>query len=111
MNKTLIVGNWKMHLNTHEASTLLHRLQGTVATHHNIEVVIAPSTLSLQPLSVELDRRKFRLCAQDAYYKDEGAYTGEVSFSMLRELVHYSLIGHSARRIYFGETLETHRPH
>ena len=108
-NKKLIVGNWKMHLNTHEASLLVHRLNERVKVHRNVEIVLAPSLLSLQPLSLEIDRRKFRLSAQDAYFKDEGPYTGEVSFTMLRDLVHYSIIGHSARRVYFGESLETVR--
>ncbi len=107
--KTLIVGNWKMHLNVHQSSLLLHRLSQHIAIHRHVEVVLAPSVLALQPLSMELDRRKFRLCAQDAYFKDEGAFTGEVSFQMLSDLVHYTIIGHSARRIYFNETLETVR--
>jgi triosephosphate isomerase len=68
-----------------------------------------PTMLTLQPLSLEIDRRKFRLAAQNAYYKDEGAFTGEVSFTMLRDLVHYVLVGHSERRIYFNETLEVVR--
>lgn len=106
MRKLLIAGNWKMHLNTHEASLLLHRLNQRVPVHRDIEVVLAPSMLSLQPLSTEIDRRKFRLAAQNAFQKDEGAYTGEVSFTMLRDLVHYVIIGHSERRIYFNETLE-----
>ncbi len=106
MKKTLIVANWKMNLTTHQASTLVHRYNQVITGHQNIEVVIAPSTLSLQPLSIELDRRKFRLAAQDAYPKDEGPYTGEVSFAMLRDLVHYCIVGHSARRVYFGESLE-----
>lgn len=106
MKKTLIVGNWKMHLNTHQASTLLHRLNEHIPAHRDVEVLLAPSMLVLQPLSKEIDRRKFRLAAQNGYHKDEGAYTGEVSFSMLRELVHYAIVGHSARRIYFHETLE-----
>lgn len=106
MKRTLVVANWKMNLNTHEASTLLHRYHMNIATHRDVEVVIAPSFLSLQPLSVEMDRHRFRLSAQDGYYKDEGAYTGEVSFAMMRDLVHYSIIGHSARRIYFSESLE-----
>lgn len=109
MRRIMIVGNWKMHLNTHEASLLVHRLDQRIKVHRDIEVVLAPSTLSLQPLSLEIDRRKFRLAAQDAYYKDEGPYTGEVSFSMLQDLVHYSIVGHSARRVYFGENLETVR--
>jgi triosephosphate isomerase len=109
MKRTLVIANWKMNLNTHEASTLLHRYHQHIATHRDIEVVVAPSMLSLQPLSQEIDRHRFRLCAQDGYYKDEGGYTGEVSFAMMRDLVHYSIVGHSARRIYFGETLETVR--
>lgn len=103
--KTLLVANWKMNLNTGQASMLVHRLQERTRIHRGIEIVLAPSMLVLQPLSVQLDRRKFRLAAQNAFYKDEGAYTGEISFSMLRDLVHYVLVGHSERRIHFGETL------
>lgn len=107
--KTLIAGNWKMHLNVQQSSLLVHRLNERIAVHRNIEVVLAPSMLALQPISVELNRRKFKLAAQDAYFKDEGAYTGEVSFAMLDELVEYAIVGHSARRIYFNETLEVVR--
>lgn len=94
-----------MHLNTSQASLLVHRLQERTRIHRGIEIVLAPSLLTLQPLSIQLDRRKFRLAAQNAYHKDEGAFTGEVSFSMLRDLVHYVLIGHSERRMYFNEDL------
>lgn len=106
MKKTMIAGNWKMHLNVQAASLLVHRLDKHIKPHREIEVVLAPSLLALQPVSLEIDRRKFRLAAQNAYQKDEGAYTGEVSFTMLRELVHYTIIGHSERRIYFNETLD-----
>jgi triosephosphate isomerase (TIM) len=106
MKRTLIVGNWKMHLNVQQSSLLVRRLEQHIKAHRSIEVVLAPSLLSLQPISLEIDRRKFRLAAQDAYSDDEGAFTGEVSFAMLDELVHYSIIGHSARRVYFNETLE-----
>jgi len=105
VRKTLLVANWKMHLNTSQASMLVHRLQERTRIHRGIEVVLAPSMLTLQPLSLQIDRRKFRLAAQNAFYKDEGPFTGEVSFSMLRDLAHYVIIGHSERRIHFGETL------
>lgn len=105
MKKTLIVANWKMNLNVSEGSTLIHRLSERVRIYRNIEVVLAPSLLSLQPLSLQVDRRKFRLAAQNAYHKDEGQFTGEVSFNMLRDLVHYVIIGHSDRRYKFGEDL------
>ena len=104
MKKTLIVGNWKMNLKPQQASVLLARLQKAIEGHRDIEVVLAPSLLTLQPLSLQIDRRRFRLAAQNAYHKDEGAYTGEVSFAML---VHYVIIGHSERRIYFDEDLKT----
>jgi triosephosphate isomerase len=107
MNKrTLVVANWKMHLNTSQASLLLHRLHERIKIHRNIEVVLAPSMLVLQPLSMQIDRRKFRLAAQNAYHKDEGAFTGEVSFTMLQDLAHYVIIGHSERRLYFHEDLD-----
>lgn len=95
-----------MHLNAAQASLLLHRLQERIRIHHDIEVVLAPSFLALQPLSVQIDHRKFRLAAQNAYHKDEGAFTGEVSFTMLRDLAQYVIIGHSERRVYFHEDLE-----
>jgi triosephosphate isomerase len=109
MKKTLIVGNWKMHLDVQQASLLVNRLDERIKPHREIEVVLAPSLLALQPVSLEIDRRKFRLAAQNAFHVDEGAYTGEVSFTMLRELVHYVIIGHSERRIYFDETLDAVR--
>ncbi len=110
MNKrTLVVANWKMHLNTSQASLLLHRLHERIKIHRNVEVVLAPSMLVLQPLSMQIDRRKFRLAAQNAYHKDEGAFTGEVSFTMLQDLVHYVLVGHSERRLYFDEGLDVVR--
>lgn len=95
-----------MHLNVSQASILASRLHKHIAAHRDIEVVISPSTLVLQPLSLQIDRRRFRLAAQNANAKDEGALTGEVSFAMLHNLVHYVIIGHSERRIYFQEQLE-----
>ena len=99
----VVVANWKTHFNTSQASLFLHRLQEHIKIHRSIEVVLAPNTLVLQPLSVQIDRRKFRLAAQNAYHKDEGAFTGEITMNMIRDLAHYCIIGHSERRIYFGE--------
>jgi triosephosphate isomerase len=98
-----------MNLTVQQASLLVERLNDNIQIHRDIVVVLTPSMLTLQPVSLEIDRRKFRLAAQNAYFVDEGAYTGEVSFTMLNGIVHYCLIGHSERRIYFNETLEVIR--
>lgn len=102
--KIMIAGNWKEHFTVSEASHFLHRLEEHVVSHQGIEVVLFPNILTLQPLSTQLDHRKFRLGAQDGYYEDAGAYTGEVSMAMLRDLVHYVLVGHSERRHIFNES-------
>ncbi len=104
MRKKLIAGNWKMNLNTHQASVLLHRLEKNIEAHRDVEVVIFPSIMSIQPLNLQTNKHKMKLGAQDAFYKDEGAYTGEVSAAMLHGLVDYCLVGHSERRHVFGET-------
>lgn len=106
MRKILIAGNWKMNLNVSGASLLVHRLHEHIKIHRDIEVVLIPPMLDLQPISLQIDRRKFKLAAQNAYHKDDGAYTGEVSFTMLHDLVHYVLVGHSERRHIFNESLE-----
>jgi triosephosphate isomerase len=109
MKQILIVGNWKMHLNVHDSSILVKRLSDNIRIYRDIEVVLAPPSLSLYSVSQEIDRRKFHLAAQNAYFKDEGAFTGEISFTMLRDMVEYALVGHSERRIYFEEELPTIR--
>jgi triosephosphate isomerase len=104
--RIMIVGNWKEHLNVSQSSLLVHRLHERIKIHRSVEVVLAPTMLALQPLSMQIDRRKFRLAAQNAYHVDEGAFTGEVSFSMLQDLVQYVLVGHSDRRNKFNENLD-----
>jgi triosephosphate isomerase len=103
MSRTLIVGNWKMNLNTHQASLLLHDLEKRIEFHRDVEVIVAPNALVLQSLSLQVNHRKMKLAAQNAYWRDEGAYTGEISATMLRGLVSYVIVGHSERRHIFGE--------
>lgn len=102
--KTYIVGNWKMNLNIGESSLYLHKLLKKLKSARGIEVVIAPTTIALQPLSLQIDRRRLKLAAQNFYYRDFGAFTGETSIASLKGLVDYAIVGHSERRNIFGET-------
>lgn len=103
-DKTLIIGNWKMNLNVHESSLYANELKDMVKIHRNVEVVLAPSILALQTLSLQVDYRQFKLAAQNFYWRDSGAFTGEISASQLRGVVQYGIVGHSDRRYNFHES-------
>lgn len=102
--KKLIIGNWKMNLNMQEASLYLHTLAATVPVQRTVDVVLAPTMLTLQSLSLQINRRQFKLAAQNCYWRDEGPYTGEVPAAHLRGVVDYVIIGHSERRYIFMES-------
>ena len=102
--KKLIIGNWKMNLNMQEASLYLHKLSELIPTQRTVDVVLAPTMLTLQSLSLQVNRRQFKLAAQNSYWRDQGAYTGEVPAAHLRGIVDYVLIGHSERRYLFMES-------
>jgi triosephosphate isomerase len=103
-DKALIIGNWKMNLGVHDASLFVHALNKNVKIHRNVEVVITPTMLTLQTLSLQVNLRQMKLAAQNFYWRDHGAYTGEVSASQLRGIVQYALVGHSERRYVFNES-------
>lgn len=102
--KSYIVGNWKMNFTVGESSVYLHKLMQRVRAYRDVEVIVAPSFVALQPLSLQVDRKKMRLAAQTANAHDFGPYTGEVSCTQLRGIVDYCILGQSERRQLFGET-------
>ena len=104
--KTYVMGNWKMNLTVGDSSIYLQRLLKKIRPSRGLEIIIAPSAISLPSLSLQLERNKskIKLAAQNFYQKDFGAYTGEISIAQLRGVVSYALIGHSERRFIFGET-------
>ena len=81
----------------------VHRLDDLVGKRRGVEIVLAPTMLAVQPLHLQVQHHHFNLAAQNFYWRDHGAYTGEVSASQLRGLVQYGLVGHSERRHVFGE--------
>lgn len=101
--KTYIVGNWKLNFTVGEASIYLHKLLKAMPNYRDIDVIVAPPTIALQPLSLQVDRHKVKLSAQNGFYRDYGAFTGETSFSQLRGIADYAIIGHSERRYIFRE--------
>ena len=93
-----------MNFTVGESSLYLNKLLTKVHSYRDIEVIVAPSLVALQTLSLQTDRRKIKLACQNFYHKDFGAFTGEVSVSQLRSLVNYAIVGHSERRTYHRET-------
>lgn len=110
MNRPMIAGNWKMNMLQKEAKAFFHDL-GELTKAVNlggIDPVICPPNLWLGLLGETAASAKVELGAQNCHWEAKGAYTGEVSPAMLKDLgLKYSIIGHSERRQYFGETDET----
>ena len=109
----LIVGNWKMHKTILEARDFVKRLAELLAAAPpaGIEIVIAPPFTALHAVASELaahglpQTHPVLMAGQDVHWEDQGAFTGEISAPMLKELgCKYAIVGHSERRRYFGET-------
>lgn len=111
MRTPLIAGNWKMYMTRPKARALVQGLKELLSGQRiEAQVVIAPPYTCLNDVAEALKGTEWHLAAQDAHWEEEGAYTGEVSPVMLREVgCTFVILGHSERRQYFGETDEVVR--
>ena len=107
MRVPLIAGNWKMHKSAAEAVELVRAMKGPLNAVEGVEKLVAPPFVALTSVADLLARTSIKLGAQNMYWEDQGAFTGEISPLMLADLCQYVIIGHSERRTYFGETNTT----
>lgn len=104
--KTLIAANWKMNTNLSEAQQLTRDLLSSINNDAHVETVICPPFVYLQEISNLLKGKPIKVGAQNVYFEEKGAYTGEVASGMLSDFCEYVIIGHSERRQFFGDTNE-----
>ena len=109
MRKNIVAGNWKMNKTLQEGLALAEELNGALkGVTPNCDVVIGTPFIHLASVAAAIDTTKIGVAAQNCADKESGAYTGEISASMVKSTgANYVILGHSERRAYYGETAET----
>ena len=109
MRKNIVAGNWKMNKTLQEGLALAEELNGALkGVTPNCDVVIGTPFIHLASVAAAIDTNKIGVAAQNCANKESGAYTGEISASMVKSTgANYVILGHSERRAYYGETAET----
>lgn len=109
MRIPIIAGNWKMHKTIAQASELVNAMRddlARLAVDGKVEIVLCPPFISIPEVAALVKGSPIRLGAQNLFWETKGAFTGEVSPSMVSELCEYVILGHSERRQFFSETDE-----
>jgi triosephosphate isomerase len=107
MRTPLVAGNWKMNKTLAEARELVSAMAPQLRELSAVEKVMCPPSTALAAVSTLLQGTDIGLGAQNMHWEEKGAFTGELSPAMVKELCSYIIIGHSERRAYFGETDES----
>jgi len=103
--KPIVAGNWKMNKTVAEAIDLAAAIKRDLAGCKDVDIVLCPPFTALKAVSDVITGTHIDLGSQNMHWEKSGAYTGEISAEMLREVYcHYVILGHSERRAYFGET-------
>jgi triosephosphate isomerase len=106
MRTPIIAGNWKMNKDLQEGMALVEELVGPLEAIQGVDKVLCPPFILLPLVAEQLKGTSIGLGAQNMYWEEKGAYTGEISPPMLQGLCQYVILGHSERRGIFGETDE-----
>jgi triosephosphate isomerase len=101
MRKPFVAGNWKMNKTVAETRDLVVKLSEKLSGIGGVDKVLCPPFISLVAASALLDGTDIGLGAQNMHWEEKGAFTGEVSPAMVKELCNYVILGHSERRAYF----------
>ena len=104
MRKPILAGNWKMSKTLYESVRFVRDIRPLLTQCQNVDIVVFPSFVALHLMSETLKDSNIAVGAQNIHWAESGAYTGEVSASMVEEIAGFVLIGHSERREYFSET-------
>mgnify|MGYP001166005374 FL=1 len=105
--KPFVAGNWKMNKTVEEARQLVAEMMPELTEISTVERVLCPPFTSILAISAMVTGTEIGLGAQNMHWEEKGAFTGEVAPNMVREFCNYVILGHSERRLYFGETDES----
>lgn len=106
MRTPFVAGNWKMHMTAEEAVAFVREIRHALNSIEGIDIAFCPPFMAIPAVAEVLKGTKIGVGAQNMFYEEKGAYTGEVAPNMLTPFCQYVILGHSERRAYFGETDE-----